>query len=204
MWSEQKEKPRRKNNRLLLCGFMWLMRDCAAHFSTSSNIKYRNFPNDCFITTLTTSSSKHRSEGKLKVLWSAKRKVHCLLLWEAEGAALQRHVDVNHLHSFCGKLTKKTLCTLLRQSREIYLVILWYCIGQDVAAGAGGDVDVGGATECRGGGCGGGGLLGMLQLLPGHFPLFGASVLKPDLHLGHTNTFINDLDFERLCNKLSD
>lgn len=68
---------------------------------------------------------------------------------------------------------------------EIYLVLLWYCIRQDVAAGAGGDVDVRGSTWCRWGGCSRGGLLGMLQLLPVDFPLFGASVLEPDLHLKH-------------------
>lgn len=45
---------------------------------------------------------------------------------------------------------------------------------------------VSGSTQRRWGGCSCGGLLGMLQLLLVYLPLFGSSVLKPDLHLKHT------------------
>lgn len=63
------------------------------------------------------------------------------------------------------------------------LVFFRYRIRQNVAAGAGVDVGVSGSTQRRWGGCCCGGLLRVLQLLPGYLPLFGTSVLKPDLHL---------------------
>lgn len=93
--------------------------------------------------------------------------------------------DVNH-HSFCEPLkTKHTMYTSCYVSlkHEIHLVFFRYCVGQNIAAGAGGHMTISCSTKPRRGGSGGGGLLRVLQLLPVYFPLFSTSVLKPDLHL---------------------
>lgn len=68
-------------------------------------------------------------------------------------------------------------------SHRLHLVLLRYCVWQNVPAGARGVVSVTVCTQYRWGGCGCWGLLGMLQLLPVDLPLLGTSVLKPDLHL---------------------
>lgn len=70
------------------------------------------------------------------------------------------------------------------QAASVCLVFLWYRVRQNVAAaGAGGDVGVSRSGQHRRSGCGRRGLLRMLLLLPGQLPLFGTSILKPDLHL---------------------
>lgn len=61
---------------------------------------------------------------------------------------------------------------------NIILVLLWYCIGQNVAAGA----------ACHRRGSRRRGLLRELQLLPVQLPLFGTPVLEPYLHLHHRPT----------------
>lgn len=79
-------------------------------------------------------------------------------------------------------------CGRSPDASEIHLVIVRHCVGQHVADGAGGDGGAGGAAQGRRGRCRRGGLLGMLQLLPVYFPLFGTPVLEPDLHLRQHET----------------
>lgn len=74
------------------------------------------------------------------------------------------------------------------QSGRPHLVIVRYCVGQHGAEGAEGAGRAGGGCQGGRGWCGGGGLLGMLQLLLVYLPLFGSSVLEPDLHLKQHET----------------
>lgn len=62
-------------------------------------------------------------------------------------------------------------------------IVLWYVVRHHVVSGAGGRVGVKGSSRRQWGRRCSGGLLGMLQLLAVYLPLFGSSVLKPDLHL---------------------